>query len=384
MTDIQTILKKTLSAEPIRIVAIDGGGIYGLASATWIRQLCLKDTKFLTPDQAPLFAGISSGAINALLLAKEADPRAAVLSGKLDAFWKEPIGAFSHSNPYTAWLSLWGIGGWFGKEDFEWQLTNTFGDMRLGDLNHPVLICTFNWAGGGNAVDFADTNPYASDNTFPSQNAAAWKPKVFSNLWDDDEDLNYRVRDVVYCAATPPGWRAVRSGLGDAGVYASNPTVQAIAAIVDCVCDYPTLAMNKSGLSRGELLDHLAALSISDGSVIPHYWLKNFDFSSSQFASYPTNPFEMQWYPPSATIGLDASAEDINYIALQLLGKDRYHRLDAGILPFPTLAATLLSRSYLYKDYFIQTINSATQTPASTVAIDETVSFLKSSWWLGP
>src|SRR5690242_19279812 len=112
------LLQAFLAPNPIRIVSIDGGGIYGLTSATWMRQLCERDPNFLKPTgpgaQIPLLAGISSGAVNALLLAKEPDPRQALLDGVIQAFWKEPIGAFSHSNPWTAWWSLYGVGGWFG------------------------------------------------------------------------------------------------------------------------------------------------------------------------------------------------------------------------------------------------------------------------------
>ncbi len=31
-----------------RILSVDGGGICGLTSARWLRQLCEKDTTFLT------------------------------------------------------------------------------------------------------------------------------------------------------------------------------------------------------------------------------------------------------------------------------------------------------------------------------------------------
>jgi hypothetical protein len=394
MPDNTTLLSLLLSADPIRIVAVDGGGIYGMASATWLRQLCERDANFLDPaTQRPLLAGISSGAVNALLLAKEPDPRAALLSGTIENFWKEPIGAFSHTNPVTAWWSLFGVGAWFGANDFEYQLQKTFGDMRLGDLQQPVLIATFNWAGTQGPIDFQTPPLYSPEVLFGfpftgnNPNDTSWRPKIFTNLWGNDEDMSYRVRDVVYAAATPPGWRRTKGGIGDAGVYTANPTVQAIAAVVSCYQQFYTLAPDKMEgglpLSRGELLDHIAALSMSDGSVVPHYWLKNFSLSSSQFAVYPTNPYEMQWYPPTATISLDASSEDVNYISQNLLGCERYHRLHADILPFPTLAATQLSRWKVYKDYFLKSIENATQTAASNDAVNSAVQFLESAGWLG-
>ena len=81
----------------LRILSVDGAGIYGLTGAIWLRRLCLEDPSFLAPGNVNLFAGISAGAINVLLLAKEPDPRRAVLDGRLERFWQEPIGAFPNS-----------------------------------------------------------------------------------------------------------------------------------------------------------------------------------------------------------------------------------------------------------------------------------------------
>src|SRR5690349_4184758 len=121
------------AGDPIthRILTIDGGGIYGLLSAVWLRKLCEQDPSFLRDDQIDLFAGVSSGAINTLLLARHEHPREALLASVLEEFWARPVGVFSHTNPATRLLSWLGLTPWFGAEDMERVLVEHFGDMRL-------------------------------------------------------------------------------------------------------------------------------------------------------------------------------------------------------------------------------------------------------------
>ncbi|MCA9649183.1 MAG: patatin-like phospholipase family protein [Myxococcales bacterium] len=67
-----------MPSETIHIISMDGGGIYGLATARMLRKLCERDPAFLAKSDIASyrFAGTSAGALNALLLAKEEDPRA--------------------------------------------------------------------------------------------------------------------------------------------------------------------------------------------------------------------------------------------------------------------------------------------------------------------
>ena len=62
--EIMRELKETLDLDKrIRVVSIDGGGLYGLTQAIWLRKLCEQDPEFLKPhdDVRYFFAGTSSG-----------------------------------------------------------------------------------------------------------------------------------------------------------------------------------------------------------------------------------------------------------------------------------------------------------------------------------
>jgi hypothetical protein len=378
---------RELAAVPkrFRILSLDGGGIYGLVNAIWLRRLCESDPLFLSQDHEKihLLAGISSGAVNTLLLAKHENPRQACLDRVLENFWMEQIGAFSHVlNPVTAWMSWWGLGAWFGAEDLLTQLERHFGNMRLGDLKQPVLISTFDWSGTRDKINFDSPNPFSPELPLEwpppprwprREQKLQWKPKIFTNLRPGDVDLGYRVVDVAYGAATPPGWRRIRGGIGDAGVFSPNPAIEAVAEL---------LHFWKGRSTRGELLDRMAVLSLGDSSVVPHYWLKNFDLGMPQMLTIPVNPLMSQWTPPYMTVSIDAPMEEENFLATNLLG-ERYHRLDPPLMETPTLLATMLSRLPSWKQFFIDQIYEKTSTQRSDNEIVDTASFLKSESWRG-
>lgn len=233
---------------PLRVLSIDGAGIYGYVGARWLRQLSERVPNFLAPDdehRIALFAGISSGAVNALLLAKHADPREALRTKELETFWKTPNGAFANTNPVASALSMMGMTPLFSTSDFLRQLKDHFGDMRIGDLKHPVLIGTFNFHGKSGKIDFGDESdlpwlsqgfrppPPAADEKGSSARLRQWRPKFFNNLRRNEPDCDYRVVDIAFAAAAPPPLRAIRGGLGDAAVFTANPSVECVTALLD-------------------------------------------------------------------------------------------------------------------------------------------------------
>jgi len=100
---------------PYRILSMDGGGIYGVFTALMLGALCKKDPDFLRNDQITLFAGTSAGAINALLLAKEDNPRRAIESRELEHFFEDERVYSNKLNPVAGALSYLALTSWSGK-----------------------------------------------------------------------------------------------------------------------------------------------------------------------------------------------------------------------------------------------------------------------------
>jgi hypothetical protein len=373
-----------------RILSLDGGGLYGLTSALWLRQLCEQDPEFLRTGDVQLFAGCSAGALNSLLLAKEPEPREFVLAGGLENFWRQP-GTFSNTNPVTAFWSLFQVTAWFGTADFLQLLQALFGDMTLGDLPNRVLITTFNWTGERNACATMPRPPAGSPPCDPWSpwtgtpadvmassvpDAHWWRPKFFKNFPDRELDRRCRIVDVAYAATAPPGMRAILDGLGDGGTFNACPCADAVAAVVAEERDKQHWSDNQP---VGDLLDRLHLLSLGVGAKRSAYWLRYFDYSFTQFSLYPTNPLAANWYPPGVSVGLDGPTEEAIYISRQLLGAN-FHRLNPGLLEVPTLAACIWARSPQIRESLIQQIYAAVQTPVSRQAVRDALDFLKNRW----
>src|SRR3954468_13177233 len=101
------VAKKSRSPR-LRILSIDGAGLYGLTAAIWLRRLCEAEPTFLDGTDVHLFAATSSGAVNCLLLARHERPREALLAGELEKFWKQPA-VFPNSNKLSSVASMFGI-----------------------------------------------------------------------------------------------------------------------------------------------------------------------------------------------------------------------------------------------------------------------------------
>lgn len=401
-------------ADPFHILAMDGGGIYGLVSAIWLRQLCEQIPTFLEGSSVDMFAGISAGAINVLLLCKYDNPREAVLKGELENFWLEDVGAFSNVNPMSAWLARMGLGGLVGEEDFLTQLEKYFGDMTLGDLRQSVLIPTFNWTGQRKDIDFGprgarghfalargsrgEARPWWVSPKFAAGDA--WRPKVFSNM-PGDADCKYRVVDIAYGAATPAGIRAVRGGIGDAATYTGNPAMEAISGAVHLMRYHerskkephetykasidpvrsqmeqrPVMVYDEGA---GRYLDRVSMMSIGNGAVAPNYWLQNFDFSLALMSMLPTNPLTGFLAPPGLEAQFNGTAKAAHYFCTELLGR-RYHRLCPQLMPTPVVAATLMCRYPALKDAMVRQIRGRTDSIDSRWAVQRAASFLKNGW----
>ena len=134
-----------MPSETIHIISMDGGGIYGLATARMLRKLCERDPAFLAKSDIASyrFAGTSAGALNALLLAKEEDPRAFVLAGGLDDYWRNTLVFQPPDDWWSLYWSFLGITPWFGSSRYQQSLEELFGATTLDTIAHKVFVALF-------------------------------------------------------------------------------------------------------------------------------------------------------------------------------------------------------------------------------------------------
>lgn len=369
---------RTHSKDPrrIRILSLDGGGIYGLTGAIWLRRLCEGNPRFLDGQDIDVFAGCSSGAINALMLARHERPRDAVLAGELERFWTSP-GPFSNSRPLAHLLSYAGLRGWFSDIDLLGALRQVFGDIELGQLAHHVHISTFNWTGSGKI----------RESRAGQAGTRHWKPKFFGNIFADDDDFDDPVAEIAYAAATPPMFRPMRNGLGDGASFNGNPSVSALAQVVRAfhVVDDDTIHIRRSKMEIndatsaaqvGAVLSRLSLISMGSGQRLPYYAFGDVDLGT-QFATLPSNPFTGVLWPPTA-YALDAATEEAEFITKQLIGRNRAIRFNPPTVSAPTIMASLWARNPLLRDLIIRQIYWATDGPATRQALAATLDFLAS------
>lgn len=510
----------TATFPPYRTLAMDGGGIHGLFTSIMLRKLCEKDDKFLKNDQVTLFAGTSAGALISLVLARAENPRDAVLSRELELLFSDGRLYNNRLDPLNSLLSYTFIPAWTGRRTSMSLLEKHFGDLKMGELKHRVLITTFNMKPG-------KTGHYRK-----------WKPKMFYNFPDDEPDRKLLVRDVAYGATSALSWRPVVNGITDGGIFADNPCMQAIAKMIQGIrvndakwnrfveligklqeinlcqkklmseepgfADFssflesladelakteysggesnkyvqslrecsiyfrdkpedrkeifrkilqlsndelvfikeifirfkiaPRPELQKKGTDmieavrkdtealrsviegeedeklpgmliwfstlkeliyvdmkipiRDELIDNLSILSLGVGTDIPYYWAKDFSLGLFSINSVPINIFTKNFWIPLVRLTLEPSVESAIYQARQLLGKNKFHRLDPEVIGFPVppvVPSVYLSRYQLFRTFVINQIYhkiEKSKRPEVDEAIDETLEWLNLNSWV--
>jgi len=261
------------------ILSLDGGGIRGLLTAILLERL--EDTLPGTLAQVDLFAGTSTGGILALALAAGHAPTEA-----RDVYEKQGRVVFAD----TALDNLANLGHALGAQysaaPLKRLLTEQFGDMRLGDLPHKVLIAAFDLDNGPDLPPPVRT----------------WKPKFFHNFPGPDSDGDERVVDVALRTSAAPSYFPVYQGYVDGGVVAGNPSMAALAQALE-----PN--------TGGQALPDVSLLSVGTGRNARHLTAQNNDWGW------------LQWAPHIIEFVLDGTSGVADYECRQLLG-ERYHRLN--------------------------------------------------------
>lgn len=268
-----------------KVLSIDGGGIRGLITTVLLQRLAASPGLAHLLDDVDLIAGTSTGGLLALAIAHNLS-----LSEIRDLYVEKGPKIFDDS-----WLDdLVDLGKLRGADykigPLRRELRRLLGDATLGDLSKRVLITTFDL-----------------DNEAENASERTWKPKLFHNFQgpgNDRAELAYRVG--LYTAAAPTYFPSV-DGYIDGGVYATNPSMCALAQTQDERYE-PTPS-----------LDDVVLFSMGTGTSLYYIKGRSHDWGYAQ------------WVKPLISLMLDGTAGIAHYQCFQML-HSKYHRL-APVFP---------------------------------------------------
>lgn len=304
-----------------RVVSIDGGGIRGLVTTILLQRIIATPGLENFLKSIDLISGTSTGGLLALGIAYGLD-----LSQIRDMYVNEGPKIFDDS-----WLdNLVDLGKLRGADystkPLRLELKKLFGDATLGQLERRVLITAFDL-----------------DNEDPNPGKRTWKPKLFHNFPGTNSDSAYSVVDVgLYTSAAPTYFPSV-DGYIDGGVYASNPSICALAQTQD------------NRYSPTPPLDDVLLLSLGTGTSLQYIKGNSHDWGY------------VQWAKPLINLMFDGTAGIADYQCSQFIG-NRYHRL-APVFP---VGVTIPMDNIKKIPYMIEF--------AENFVIDDTITWLKQTW----
>ena len=302
-----------------RVLSIDGGGIRGLVTTILLQRIVAAPGLEEFFDSVDLLAGTSTGGLLALGIAHQID-----LPQIRDVYAKKGPKIFDDS-----WLdNLVDLGKLRGADydiaPLRRELKRMFGETSLGQLKKRVLITAFD-------LDNED----AEERT--------WKPKLFHNFNGPNNDRAALAFEVgLYTSAAPTYFPSV-DGYIDGGVYASNPSMCALAQTQDR--RYPPTPS----------LDDVLLLSLGTGKSLQYIKGASHDWGYAQ------------WIKPLISLMLEGTAGIADYQCKQTLG-ERYHRL-APVFP----AGVTIDMDDVAKIPYMTTF-------AEKLPIPETLAWLKQTW----
>lgn len=208
---------------PVRILAIWGGGIYGIIPAVALAELEKRSGKPIS-ELFDVIVGTSTGSIVAILLTfPDATGKAKFTAQQVVDFYNNDAGKMFYSPWYNRILTLNGLlGPKYVTQERDALLKAELGEVRFAQLLTNVAI--------------------------PSYDFVREQPVIFYN-WtkaDGDNDKeNFMVRDLLGGAISPPAYFAPNSihnlknqkyALADAAIFMNAP---ALLALQTAINNYP-------------------------------------------------------------------------------------------------------------------------------------------------
>jgi hypothetical protein len=307
-----------------RILSLDGGGIRGIITAIILQRLNAEVELAGWLDSTDLIAGTSTGGLLALGLSYGMQPEFI-----RNVYETKGAEIFDDS-----WLdNLVDLGKIAGADydikNLERVLKTMFGKTTLAQLKRRVLITAFDL-----------------DNESRKKSLRTWKPKLFHNFPGDDSDgseLAYKVG--LYTSAAPTYFPSV-DGYIDGGVYATDPSMCALAQSQD------------SDFKERPSLAEVVLLSLGTGTSLLYIEGKELDWGYAQ------------WAKQLISLMLDGTSGIADYQCKQIL-RDNYHRLAPVFPPGISIPMDAVDRI----PYMIEFAESNRR-----VNLTATVKWLKQNW----
>ena len=304
-----------------RILSLDGGGIRGIITVILMQRLNSDPQLAGWLDSVDLIAGTSTGGLLALGLANGLD-----LQRIRDLYENRGQAIFDDS-----WLDNLVdlgtiIGAQYGIRNLTRELRRILGQTTLGQLRKRVLIAAF------------DLDNEASD---PARRT--WKPKLFHNFPGPDSDSSLPAYKVGLYTAAAPTYFPSADGYIDGGVYASNPSMCALAQSQD------------SRFAGQPSISDVVLLSLGTGTPLTYIQGRSLDWGYAQ------------WAKPLVNLMLDGTAGIADYQCRQILGQ-RYCRLAPVFPPGVSIPMDAVKRVPDMVQF------------ASAVDLSATVQWLKDHW----
>ncbi len=282
----------TSEVQPFRIISLDGGGVRGLLTATWLERL---ESKLDTPlsKRIDLIAGTSSGALIACAIALDIEARTLV-----EIFKNEVRDVFPAAS--SRWWNRIGrifqqglSAPRYDEAGLERVLRDVFGDTRMGDLGVDQVLV-------------------------PTYDTLHRRPVMFKNNKPEHQDL--LVWEVCKASASAPTYFPAhvmdidgsQIPLIDGGVVSSNPTASALAEGV---------RRRRTRSGKSVILREFVVGSFGAGDTTR-------PISSEEARSWG----RLQWAGPIIDVLLGASSESVDYIARAILQDENYVRLETSLM----------------------------------------------------
>jgi len=262
----------------MRIISIDGGGVYGVSSAVLLKRLIEKYPTLL--EKVDMIAGTSIGGVIAMGLAKGISPEEII-----NYFRSFAEDAFVVESLERKCLSPIGLKSFYSNKGLLKIMDSIFGDTKLKDMKKNVLVPAFDLH---NEED--EENP-------------SWKAKVFHNFPSKRNDNEKLAKEIAVATAAVPVMFPSFQGYIDGAFVANNPTMMAIAQTQD-----------ERNFNPPVPLTELKVLSLGK-------------HTSGSFVKGDSNDWGyLKWILPLIDIALNKDALVIDFESKQFL-RERYHRL---------------------------------------------------------